>query len=93
MKVKDEVLWREPIVQIMYRDASGQRHSTRKTKAKPLNEHIKRHDSYKKMEQVFSDNTLSCVHFSGSLNITTVQHEALKHCYTHYYSLSEACVI
>ena len=28
------------------------------------------------MEQVFSDNTLSCVHFSGSLNITTVQHEA-----------------
>jgi len=55
------------------------------------NENIKRHDSYQKMEQVFSDNTLSCVHFSGSLNITTVQHEALKHCYTHYYSLSEAC--
>ena len=46
-----------------------------------------------KMEQVFSDNTLSCVHFSGSLKITTVQHEALKHCYTHYYSLSEAYVI
>ena len=45
------------------------------------------------MEQVFADNTLSCVHFSGSLNITTVQHEELKHCYTHYYSLSEACMI
>ena len=29
------MLWRESIVQIMYRDASGQRHSTRKTKAKP----------------------------------------------------------
>ena len=77
----------------MYRDASGQRHSTRKTKAKPRMKILSGMIPTKKMEQVFSDNTLSCVHFSGSLNITTVQHEALKHCYTHYYSLSEACVI